>query len=399
MKRRATLLLIHILFTSFVNGFIHIMPFIKSKFPDLRNIVVEKPNSDFDGTSRYTDKVICDDDNYNLNWYVIGEESKMKKNQINKVTIWGKNYAVWNNGTKYFSIDDACSHRGASLSIGKLRNNTILCPYHAYGFDQNGTLTSVPGLENFINTPCQNLNTYPVAVRNGWVYMNTINMNIFTPNENNIKIFEEPESKDKRFKSIFLNRDFSAYSRIVTENSLDIMHIGFVHTFGNAKSPSPLNEVPPFKVDDAPFHYKTIYNYTSGENSMVKRIFQMDDLLIENEFILPHTTIARVIFGPFTSTIMTFALPVNVTHSKLFVKAYRNFWHNYDSVYFRGWLNNLGDYFTKDTMSKTIMQDKIVVESIPLDKVDGMFNMKYDKLQNIYTSLYKKLIHNISSTL
>jgi hypothetical protein len=57
MKRRATLLLIHILFTSFVNGFIHIMPFTKSKFPDLRNIVVEKPNSDFDGTNMKYDKL------------------------------------------------------------------------------------------------------------------------------------------------------------------------------------------------------------------------------------------------------------------------------------------------------------------------------------------------------
>jgi phenylpropionate dioxygenase-like ring-hydroxylating dioxygenase large terminal subunit len=395
MQTMTNVIIAYILLTPilFVDGFINILPFKRN---NIKNIEIEPAD-----TFILPPVSICDDEKYNLNWYVIGEEKKIKKNKINKATIWGKNYAFWNNGTSYFCVDDSCTHRGASLSIGKLNKNNIVCPYHAYEFDTTGKLSVVPGLPNFQNTPCQNLNSYPILVKNGWIYVNTISENKCNKEvtEKNVKLFEEPESKDEQFKPIFLNKDFNAYGRIVSENSLDIMHIGFVHTFGNAKSPSPLNEVPPFKVDDVPFHYKTIYNYTSGENSMVKRVFQMDDLLIENEFILPHTTIARVIFGPFKSTIITFALPVNVTHSKLFVKAYRNFWYSYDSPYFKGWLNNLGDYFTTDTMSKTIIQDKIVIESIPLDKVDGLFNMKYDKLQNLYTSLYKKLIHNISTTL
>lgn len=370
------------------------MPFAKKKYPDLKNII-EEHKSDFDGIYRANDKVLCDEDNYNLNWYVIGEENKMKKNKISKVTIWGKNYAVWNNGTNYYSIDDACSHRGASLSIGKLKNNNIICPYHAYEFDHNGTLTSVPGLEIFTNSPCQNLNAYPVIVRNGWVYMNIINMNIYRPDESNIKIFEEPESKDERFKAILLNREFNAYSRIVNENSLDIMHIGFVHTFGNKQNPSPLNEVAPFEVGDFPFHYKTIYNYSSGENSMVKRVFKMDNLLIENEFILPHTTIARIIFGDYTNTVVTFSQPINTTHSKLFVKTYRNFWHGYNMQLFSSLINNIGDYFTRNTMCNTIAQDKCVIESISREQMDGMFNMKYDKLQSLYTTLYKKFIHKM----
>ena len=123
----------------------------------------------------------------------------------------------------------------------------------------------------------------------------------------------------------------------------------------------------------------------------------MDDLIIENEFILPHTTIARVIFGDFTSSVITFALPVNITHTKLFVKTYRNFFYSSDSTFFNNMMNNFGNYFTKDTMTKTIIQDKAVVESIPFEKVDGNFNMKYDKLQNLYTTMYKKLIHDNNS--
>jgi len=387
---------IFVLFQFFFSIYGFIFPFRKTHY----NYYVKKQsfhenniilNNDIDSTENAYQHA-----NYNLNWYVIGEEKQMRKNKIEKITIWGKDYAVWTNGTAYLAVDNACTHRGASLSIGKVKDNNIVCPYHAYEFDGSGKLTHVPGLKNFKNTKCQNLNTYPVIARNGWIYMNTISQQVYNPGEN-IQIYNEPEANDASFKSIFINKDFNAYSRIVSENSLDVMHIGFVHSFGNAEEPSPTSEIPPHLVGDFPFHYKTIYNYTSGKESMAKKVFAVKDLVIENEFILPHTTIARVIFGNSTSTVITFAQPINITHSQLFVKTYRNFWYNaYDNA-LSNFINNIGDDFTTDMMRKTIMQDKALVESIPLNKVDGCFNMKYDKIQNVYTSLYKKLVHNISN--
>ena len=98
---------------------------------------------------------------------------------------------------------------------------------------------------------------------------------------------------------------------------------------------------------------------------------------------MPHTTVARVIFGEFVSTVITFALPIGDNKSKLFVKTYRNFWKN-----------SFGDIITKNTMYNTMLQDKLVVESIDNRFIDGKFNMKFDKLQNTYKSFYKKFIDN-----
>jgi len=98
---------------------------------------------------------------------------------------------------------------------------------------------------------------------------------------------------------------------------------------------------------------------------------------------LPHTTIARVIFGKFTSTVVTFALPVGDNKSKLFVKTYRNFW-----------MNPMGDALNYYLMHQTMQQDKSVVEGIAHHCIDGKFNMKFDKLQNTYRTFYKKWIHN-----
>ena len=100
---------------------------------------------------------------------------------------------------------------------------------------------------------------------------------------------------------------------------------------------------------------------------------------------MPHTTIARVIFGDYVSTVMTFALPINENKSRLFVKTYRNFWYN-----------EFGDKITRDLMYKTMLQDKVVVEGIDKSCMDGKFNMKYDKLQNTYKSFYKRFIHNFT---
>jgi hypothetical protein len=59
-------------------------------------------------------------------------------------------------------------------------------------------------------------------------------------------------------------------------------------------------------------------------------------------------------------------------------------------------LNNVGDTVTKDLMYNTVMEDKKIIEEIKLKYSYGKFNMKYDKLQNLYRTLYKRLIHNIN---
>jgi hypothetical protein len=44
-------------------------------------------------------------------------------------------------------------------------------------------------------------------------------------------------------------------------------------------------------------------------------------------------------------------------------------------------------------MDDTLLQDKNVIEGIQLQNIEGRFNMKFDKLQNVYRTLYKKYIH------
>jgi phenylpropionate dioxygenase-like ring-hydroxylating dioxygenase large terminal subunit len=336
------------------------------------------------------------DKNYNLNWHIIGESKNFIENNLYKITIFDNDYLVWKHNSSFYAMDNYCSHRGASLYHGKLKNNTVICPYHGYEFNKDGILCKVPGL-NFTNNNCHNQNTYNVVELNDWIYLNIISKKIYEPF--NINIYQEPEAYNKTFSQITLNVDFHSYGRIVSENSLDVMHIGFVHSFGNSENPSPITEIPPHLMNDYPYHFKTIYTYNSGKDSMAKKIFLENNLIIENEFILPHTTIARVKFGNHVSTIVTNTLPVNSTYSKLFIKTYRNFWNPDDDTLFSMIVNNIGNTVTKDLMYNTVMEDKKIIEEIKLKYAYGKFNMKYDKLQNVYRTLYKRLIHNINEDL
>jgi phenylpropionate dioxygenase-like ring-hydroxylating dioxygenase large terminal subunit len=286
---------------------------------------------------------------------------------------------IWKTTTgEYRAMDDACTHKGASLSGGKVCNDHVVCPYHGYEFNSTGTLVMVPGI-SFDPSPIYNLRTYPVIVKNNWVYINTRPNNV-SEVFNDTVFFTEPEIS-RNSSMVQLEMDYNCYSRILSENSLDIMHIAFVHTFGNAQRPHPIREEKPTMI--GPNHFLSRYYYEAGENSLARKIFGAKELIIENEFILPHTTVARVIFGDFVSTVITFALPIGENKSKLFVKTYRNFWEN-----------QLGDLFTYNSMYTTMLQDKAVVEGIDPEFMDGKFNMKFDKLQNTYKTFYCRFVHS-----
>lgn len=318
---------------------------------------------------------------YDLQWYVVGIDSDFVVNKPQKVTVWNKNYVVWKNANgSYVALDDVCSHKGASLSKGKVCNNNIVCPYHGYEFDSNGTLTKVPGI-CFRPSPIYDVSKYQIVEKHGWVYLNTysdlVANNTDVVMEDNIFVEEEIARNDS---VVFLKMNFNCYSRILSENSLDVMHIGFVHTFGNTKNPAPIEIHAPRLV--GPHHYKTSYLYEAGDRSLARQYYGIKNLTIENEFILPHTTVARVIFGDYVSTVITFALPVSDDKSVLFVKTYRNFMQN-----------PIGDKISEDLMWNTMLQDKVIVENIDKRFMDGKFNMRFDKLQNTYKSFYKKFVH------
>ena len=335
-----------------------------------------------------------------LTWYPIGfsKDFGIKPKQV---IIRDIKYIVWKDNVNYYGLRDCCSHQGSSFILGNINKNTISCPYHGYIFDgSNGELVEIPKLAH-IHSNNHNINSFKIVEKGDIVYFNTIpikNETMKTIIDENL-IFIEPEYFNPQQRAVYLSENFENYAKLVSVNSLDICHIGFVHSFGNNKSPNPQNISKIKKMDDFENHYKIIYSYIAGEKSLVNKIYKYDNITVENEYVLPHSTVARVKFGNLSSTIITHALPISTFKTKLFVKAYRNYWsynikNNYNIlVPLMHLINTIGDTITKSTMFNTLKEDKSIVDNIDktsYESMHGNFSIIYDAFSNHYKNNYKK---------
>lgn len=333
-------------------------------------------------------------DNGQLTWYPIGFKKDFGK-QPKRVTIRDNNYVVWRDSSSFYALKDCCSHQGSSFIQGETCKNTISCPYHGYVFDgNNGNLVDIPKLPHVVSHS-QNIFFYKVVEKADIIYLNTIPL-INEDDKKLIdesKIFVESEYFNKEQRAVYLSEDFEHNAKFVSVNSLDICHIGFVHTFGNRKNPNPLYNSKIEKIDDYDFHYKITYNYIAGEKSLVNKIYNFNKIKVENEYLLPHTTVARVCFGDYNSTIITYALPISKFKTKLFVKAYRNYWAYSDNYNLNSIINFFGDKVTKNTMYTTLKQDKLIIDHIDkknYNDMHGKFSIIYDMFSNHYKLNYKR---------
>lgn len=73
-----------------------------------------------------------------------------------------KPIVVVNHDGRYYAIENLCTHEGGELSDGGLDGEEIICPLHGARFSiVTGTALAPPAYENLL--------TFPVRVRDGWV--------------------------------------------------------------------------------------------------------------------------------------------------------------------------------------------------------------------------------------
>lgn len=130
--------------------------------------------------------------------------------------------------------NDVCIHRGAPLSGGCMKDETLVCPYHGLRFDKHGACVAVPPAgPDAVISPKLRLTTYPVAERYGIVWT------CLAPEPKaplpNWHAFENPALQ--KVKLPIAEWNCSAFRHV--ENFNDVAHFSFVHagTFGNPDDP------------------------------------------------------------------------------------------------------------------------------------------------------------------
>lgn len=171
-------------------------------------------------------------------WYVVGEPSEVTlETQPVRKTLLGMNIALFlDKQGNYRAVNDICPHMGAQLSLGKVTDGCLQCPYHHFAYNGDGECEIVPAFTDQSRiSPALLVDSYPVVSKYGmlWVYLGD------EPEDKRPPIVDIPEFNDPNFRPLYSKYTWECSLRPLLENLIDFTHFSYLHgnTFGNADHP------------------------------------------------------------------------------------------------------------------------------------------------------------------
>jgi phenylpropionate dioxygenase-like ring-hydroxylating dioxygenase large terminal subunit len=128
------------------------------------------------------------------------------------------------------ALEDRCPHRHLPLSMGNRVGEAIQCGYHGMTFNRHGQCVGVPS--QALVPPTARVRFYPATERYGWVWVWMGDIDRADP----ALIPDFHQLTDPAFAAVGKTNHVDAAYTLVTDNLLDLSHVGYVHTstIGNA---------------------------------------------------------------------------------------------------------------------------------------------------------------------
>ena len=181
-------------------------------------------------------------------WYVIAWDHEVppaSSNEIFTRTVLNEPIIVYRtHDGGIVAMEDRCCHRLAPLSKGRREGDCIRCGYHGLKFDPQGVCVEAPGIP--ITPAKARVRTYPVAVKNKWVFVwmgdeARADTSLLPDNHSN-------DHPDWRYKPGYLRYDTPWL--LIADNLLDFSHLSYVHEKtlgGSAKIALATPEIAPMR--------------------------------------------------------------------------------------------------------------------------------------------------------
>ena len=314
-------------------------------------------------------------------WYAV-EFSDVITSTPKRIKVLNQDLAIYRTDTqKIVAMQDLCAHRGAALSGGQSKGECIVCPYHGWEYQADGTCINIPA--NLPNTPIPHrakVKVYEAQEKYGWVwlFMGDVLETERSP------IPELPNFDDVKLKS--LHGDFlwhTHYSRVM-ENALDFAHAPFVHagSFGDKDRP----QIAEFTVENHPTGAgATVMVNASAPKGIWSFLASKKPSVIKTRtaFFLPNITVLEVnlVFG----RLLIYSAHVPIDDQTTVSK-----WINLRSFFTGNWAD--GD--SRKRVLKVFNQDKPIVESqhpqiVPYD-LNTELHVQSDALQIEYRKMRRQ---------
>lgn len=213
-------------------------------------------------------------------WYIVARAKAVRK-KPRRVQLFGQNYVLFvGNNEQIVALEDRCPHRNAPLSAGKVCAGEIQCPYHGWQFDQEGTLTRIPALNE--PPPALSIPTVHVRVQDDYVWLCP-----GTPVQPRPLPFAHLGKPG--WRSFRMKTRFDAPVAQCLENFLDCPHAVYVHTsWFRAPTHKPVQVTLRTLEDGAQLEYAN----EPREKSLVWKLLQNSnsEMRHTDRFIAPATS-------------------------------------------------------------------------------------------------------------
>lgn len=155
-------------------------------------------------------------------WLPVCRSADVPEGGVFGTRLLAEEIVVWRVNDALHAWRDLCIHRGTRLSLGEVKANCLVCPYHGWHYDESGRCVHIPAHPEQTPPAKARTTTYRACEAYGMVWV--------ALGEPQKEIPPFPEWHDDSFRKLFCGPyAVNASGPRIIENFLDIAHFPFVH--------------------------------------------------------------------------------------------------------------------------------------------------------------------------
>jgi phenylpropionate dioxygenase-like ring-hydroxylating dioxygenase large terminal subunit len=318
--------------------------------------------------------MIVEDNVLRSDWIVAGKIEDIKE-APKQVVLMGERIVLFRNEEGIHAFKDLCIHRGASLSLGCVKDGNLVCNYHGWEYNSEGTCVKIPQLPEGRSIPLKaKAMKYSCKEAYGFVWINL--------NNNNPEFFSYPQYTDENYRNVLWGpQEVNANPPRIVENFLDVGHLAFIHEgFLGVQEHAVINDYDVHTTEDRIYCDEIAIFQPDPDGSG-----QSKDVFYTYEILRPLT----VLFtkrDPDTENKMTILLTIMPVEDRKSI-AFGVMSFNYDT--------GTTDQEIIEFQDMIFAQDKPIVENqkpeeLPLD-LQVELSLKCDRMSIAYRQYLKRL--------
>ena len=156
-------------------------------------------------------------------WHPVAYTEGVKPDEPFSVKLLGEMLVIWRTGDGLpRAMKDLCIHRGTALSLGTITDDCIVCPYHGWRYNAEGTCVLIPQTDRLHIPAKARATTYRCMERYGLIWVAMADPIYPMP--------EIPELEDTSWQVIHAGPyDWPCDSSRQVENFTDFGHFPWLH--------------------------------------------------------------------------------------------------------------------------------------------------------------------------